>query len=248
MSRRIAWLALPIALAGVLLAVVDGPAAVAGNSRAEAVLARLPFSAAERAKILAGELFTTSSRESTSNRELAITMAFLIHDPPPDLVALFQQASNYTSTKPPTPYGELHGDGSLAELQALRLAPGGDAEARLYAAAKPGDDLNLSSAELAAFAALPEKTTAAGEAGVRKLLLARYQAYRARGLAGIAPYDRGAGKETSPGEWLEKATRASPIVNAEAPEFVTALLDYPKSQPPQASESFFWVNFDIDGR
>src|SRR5262249_21160482 len=92
MSRRIPWVALPIALAGALLAVTDGPAAVTGNPRAESVLARLPFSEAERAKILAGELVTTSSRESTSNRELAITMAFLIHDPPPDLVSKSQPA------------------------------------------------------------------------------------------------------------------------------------------------------------
>src|SRR5262249_54900883 len=56
------------------------------------------------------------------------------------------------------------------------------------------------------------------------------------------------GKSSNPGEQLTQATKASPVLAAEAPEVVTALLDYPKSQPAKATEKFFWVNFEVDGR
>jgi hypothetical protein len=216
--------------------------------RAEAVLAQLPFTGGERQKILAGELVTTASKEQTSDRELAITMAFLIKDPPSDLVAMFEKAHLYDIEKNVTAYGELRGDGSLADLQPLRLTPDADASAKRFADASAGTELNLSSAEIAAFRALPEKTTAAVEAELRKVLLARYQAYHAKGLAGIAPYDRGGGKSSNPAEDLTRATKASPVLAREAPEVVTALLNYPKSQPAKTTERFFWVNFDIDDK
>src|SRR5262247_1939553 len=77
------------------VAVIARPAAVRANPRAEAVLAKLPFSDAERKRILAGELVTTASKEQTSDRELAITMAFLIAKPLSNLSAMFEKAVGY---------------------------------------------------------------------------------------------------------------------------------------------------------
>ena len=145
MSTHIISFAVPATVAATLLAVVAGPMVARANPRAEALLAQLPFSEGERKRILAGELVTTASREKTSDRELAITMAFLISKPPPDLAAMFQKASAYQTDKTATAHGEFRGDGSLADLQALRLAPNGDREARRFAEAKAGDDLNLCS-------------------------------------------------------------------------------------------------------
>jgi hypothetical protein len=238
----------PRAAATAVLLALAAPASAQGNPRAEALLAQLPFSAAEQRRIQAGELVTTASRERTSNRELAITMAFLIRDPPADLASMFEKAYGYDADQTVTAHGELHGDGSLADLQALRLTPNGDAEARRFAEASPGTDLNLSTEEIAAFRALPERTTAAVEAELRRMLLARYQAYRARGLAGIQPYARSRGRSTNPADDLRRATEASPVLAREAPEVVRALLDFPRSQPAKSTESFLWVNFDIDRR
>jgi hypothetical protein len=232
-------------LAAALLGAGAAPPAAQANPRAEALLAQLPFSAAERGRIVAGELVTTGSAEQTSNRELAITMAFLIGDPPADLAARFERANDYAADAAVTAHGELRGEGSLAQLEGLRLAPGGDAEARRFAAASAGSDLNLSSAEIAA---LREPSGAAVEAELRRLLLGRFQAYRAGGLAGIAPYDRGRGRSTQPAEDLRHASQASPLLAREAPELVKALLEFPRAQPAQARQSFFWVNFAIDGR
>lgn len=218
------------------------------SPRAQAVLAELPLTDAERQKILAGDLVTAATAESASDRELAITMAFLIADPPSDLAAKFQAASDYAIDKSVTAYGELHGDGSIADLKALHLAPASVAETRHFVDAEPGLDLNLSSSEIAAFSALPEGDTAAVETELRTRLLARYRAYRADGLAGIAPYARGNDKQSKPGDELLKATKASHVFAKEAPDLFAALRDYPKSQPTRATQKFFWVNFDIDGR
>ena len=124
-STLIRRTAVPFAVACSVLAICTTPVHAA-NQRAENVLASLPFSANERKQILAGELVATSGREKTSDRELAITMAFLIRKPPPDLVAMFQKAAGYNSDKTVRGYGEMRADGGLADLQALRLQPNGD--------------------------------------------------------------------------------------------------------------------------
>ena len=80
--------------AAVLIAAALALPALA-NPRAETVLAALPFNANEQRRILAGELVTTASAERTSDRELAITMAFLVAAPPTDLAARFERASAY---------------------------------------------------------------------------------------------------------------------------------------------------------
>ncbi len=142
--------AVPIAAALMAVFMVAVPAPVHANPRAATLLAQFPFSDGERKRIMAGELVTTASREKTSDRELAITMAFLISKSPADLVERFGKASDYGTDKSATAHGELRGAGSLADLQRLRLEPNGDAEARRFADAKAGDELNLSSTEITA--------------------------------------------------------------------------------------------------
>jgi hypothetical protein len=218
------------------------------SPRAQALLSALPFTATERQKILDGGLVTTASPDSASNRELAITMAFLIADPPADLVAKFRTAADYTRDETVTAYGAIR-DGTVADFAGVTLKPAGVAEARRFVDVQPGLDLNLSMAEIAAFSALGDDASVdAVETELRKRLLARYQAYREHGLAGVAPYARADGKESKPGDELAKAATTSHVLAQEAPEVVRALLDYPRTQPANAKQSFFWVNFAIDGR
>jgi hypothetical protein len=73
------------------------------------------------------------------------------------------------------------------------------------------------------------------------MLLARYQAYRASGLAGIAPYDRGDGRTADPAGDLRKASQATPLLQKDLPAFQKVLLDYPKATLPGMQESFFWL-------
>jgi hypothetical protein len=135
-------------------------------------------------------------------------------------------------------FGELSGEGSLADFAKLTLT--GD-EAKALASAKAGDALNLSASEIAAFKALAGGPAPAVQEQLRRMLLARYQAYRASGLAGIAPYDRGSGRTSDPAADLRKASQATKGLQKYMPAFQKVLLDYPKATLPGMQEKFFWL-------
>ena len=111
-------------------------------------------------------------------------------------------------------------------------------EARTLSAAKAGDALNLSAGEVAAFTGAPGGPDAILEA-LRKMPLARYQAYRTSGLAGIAPYDRGGGRTTDHAADLRRASEASAGLKKYLPASQAVLLGYPKATAAQMRESFF---------
>jgi hypothetical protein len=150
------------------------------------------ISAADKDRILAGELVTFTP-ESTNERELAVGMTFLVKADPGTLVKDY--FSKVSLLNPDIMgYGQITGDGTIEQFAKLTLTPNGDAEAKKFLDAKPGSDLNLSKEEIAAFTALTDAgktSTADVEAQIRTMLLARYQAYKTKGLAGIPPYARG---------------------------------------------------------
>src|SRR5258705_958443 len=74
---------------------------------------------------------------------------------------------------------------------------------------------------------------------LHKMLLARYQAYRTSGLAGIATYDRGGGRFSNLAADLRKVSEAA---------FHAVLLGYPIVTVPQVQENFFWLKSIIQGK
>ena len=113
--------------------------------------------------------------------------------------------------------------------------------------ARPGGDFNLSAAELASFGALGSGASpAAVEQAVRSALLARLQAYQARGLAGIEPYARADGKARSPGEEMRSATNATKQLHAWCHAHA-ALLDIPGAKPPGSEEAYRWSHYLAHG-
>jgi len=88
-------------------------------------------------------------------------------------------------------HGRFSPTGSLADLVGLRIS---DDVAQTFTNAQPGESLNLASSEITAFITLKGGTTQAAQGQLQKMLLTRYQAYRASRLAGFAPYDRGSGR------------------------------------------------------
>ena len=79
------------------------------------------------------------------------------------------------------------------------------------------------------------------------MLLARYQAYRASGLAGIAPYDRGDGRTSEFAADLRKASQAAQALAKYLPGFQKVLLGYPQATMPGMQERFFWFKSLIHG-
>ena len=83
---------------------------------------------------------------------------------------------------------------------------------------------------------------------MRKLLLGRYQAYRAQGLAGIAPYARGKDKQSQPADDLRRATEAATGIKKYAPAVYDALMNYPQGTPAGLTQHFFCIRYAMDGR
>jgi len=87
---------------------------------------------------------------------------------------------------------------------------------------------------------VPSGNPAAVLEALRAMLLGRYQAYRARGLDGIAPYARGGGEADLAAD-LRKASQAARGLEKYLPKFHALLLSYPQGMTPDVQESFSWT-------
>jgi hypothetical protein len=224
---------------------------------AEKVMQELHISDSDKERIRQGKIVDWSASEG-SDRELALGMAFLVKAKPEDLEGIYREALVLKQVSVITAHGRLTGEGSMADLAEVKLQPNGEKEARRYLNVEPGDELNLDVKEMAAFHAL--KSAGKGdevpvkevEALIRQGLLARYQAYRTKGLSGIAPYERGHGKQRNAGDELLLSTKQLTGVAKHLPAFHKFLLNYPqglaKDEAKNLEEFFYWLNIDVFGR
>jgi hypothetical protein len=234
-------------LAATLLTVVQVAAFGADAPTIQELLPDLPFGEADRSAVVAGKVVTAPVDE-TSERELGVAMALLLKAPIKTLAADIRDASKAQATNPDIKaMGEISGAGTTDAFKGLVLAPDGAKEASRYLEAEAGDDFNLSAAEIAAFQAMAGASKAQVEDQLRKNLLARYQSYQAKGLAGIAPYERSDGP-FDPATDLRAATEGSKVVKKRFPDFYKLLLQYPNAKPEGLEESFHWQVYDLDGR
>ena len=87
----------------------------------------------------------------------------------------------------------------------------------------------IGAAEIAVFNGLPGGDQQAVQRELQQMLLRRYQAYRASGLAGIAPYPRGGGSDINLASDLRKATQAAQGLGKCLPKFHALLAGYPQA-------------------
>jgi len=223
---------------------------------ANEVLQELQISDSDRQQIREGKIVTWTATEG-SDRELSIGMAMLVKTSAENLVELFHEATVFKTESAITAYGRIAGDGELADFTGLKLEPNGEKEARRYLEAKPGDDLNLDTKEIAAFRALKSASKDRAvpiqkvEALIREELLARYQAYHTKGLAGTAPYARTSKQHVFARDELSIATKQSKLVAKYLPSVSNVLLNYPATKVKEGEkfeEQFFWMNVKVFGR
>ena len=221
------------------------------------VLQELHLSDSDKQSIRDGKIVDWSASEG-SDRELALGMAFLVKSKPEDLAKMYREATILKMVSVITAHGRLTGEGSMADLAGVALQPNAEKEGRRYLEVEPGDALNLDKKEMAAFRAIksadkdgavPVKEV---EVLIRQGLLARYQAYHAKGLPGIAPYERGNGSQRRAGDELLLSTQELKGVAKHLPAFHNFLLNYPnglaKEEAKNLEEFFYWLNIDVFGR
>ena len=204
---------------------------------ADQVLTDAGLSAGDQQSVTGGQ-FVDVSIGGVSERDLSFATAFLVKTPPDALARQMVSGEFVTADSQVKAFGELSGAGSLADFAKLAVT---DDEATALASAKAGEDLNLSASEIAAFNALASAGPRAVEVQLRRMLLARYQAYRASGLAGISPYDRGRGRSSDPAADLRRASQATQDIHMHLPAFQKVLLGYPQVTLPGMQERFYWL-------
>jgi len=218
---------------------------VAGPARGldpKVVLEKIGFPSDTQNRVLAGE-FVQTSLPTSSERDLSVAISFLIEAPPESVVGQLRANMLMERVDPGTiAYGKLEGAGDIKQFEKLKLT---QEQLKAYAEAKPGSDLNLSADEISALkgAGTDGKEI---ESKVHQLLLARYKAYRAKGLQGIATYAR-EGSQDDPAGDLVRVGRLVRATKVLPKEFYDLLDNYPKDVPPGLDETFYWSQFTAHG-
>jgi hypothetical protein len=217
--------------------------AAAAQPSADEVLSDLGLPADAKRRVLTGE-FVTGDLDAASERDLAVSIAFLVKTSPQDLAQQIMTGDILArSDAQVRAHGTFKGSGSVADLSGLPMAP---SVAQAYSQVQPGSALNLSTGEIAAFDALAGKSPEVVRQRLQEMLLTRFQAYRAGGLTGIPPYDRG-GSTSDPAGDLRKASTAARALQRHMSGFHKVLLGYPEATLSEMQEEFRWASYDIDG-
>ncbi len=230
-----------------VLAFMEGRGTAQTRPRAEDIALQLGVDADALAKIRAGQVFQMA-RPDLTERDLAMGVVFACKPAPEKVVHEFLRGVDLGKDPSIVAFHRISAANAAQDLEALHLSPGGEPEAKKYRSAEDGDTLNLSSAESAAFRALPATASVADtEAQLHKMLLARYEAYHKGGVAALAPYARAHGRKRGLGEGVRVLAQSPPGMQRYASVMQTALRDYPKL-PPGAEEAFYWIVYNHDDR
>jgi hypothetical protein len=220
---------------------------------ADDIMKALPISDSQKQDVLNGEVVRWTTMEA-GERELAVGIIMLMKKKPEKVAQMFRGAEGYKLTDAITALGSISGKGTEADFAKLALNPNGEKEAGRYLDAEPGEDFNLDKKEIAAFQALKAKSKdgsgiqKAVEAQIRKNFLARLQAYQAKGLAGMSPYERGDNEERMSNQEILLSVDANKILAKFYPKFSQVLHNYPSADMTGVEESFYWLNMEIFSR
>jgi hypothetical protein len=245
-----------LGLISVFLAILAAPAGAAEQMSASQVAEALGFNDAAQQKLLAGEIVSVE-REETTDKQLAVSIGMLVKGDPDALAAATLDGQTLADTPAVLGFGAI--DPAAPEAGQAGVAYTADEvhEVRGLLEAQAGDEFNLSAEELASLrevsaryspgqAGDPAAVQAVNEA-YRSILVGRLQAYLARGLAGLAPYERDGGA-SDPAAELRAAAEASRLLQQAAPDLYSGLLDYPEQQPADVQHAFLWVKEVANGR
>jgi hypothetical protein len=211
---------------------------------ADQALTDFGFSAADKQRLLHGE-YVTSKMGAVSDRDLSLVIAFFLKTSPDALSKQVIAGDLMTADHQVKAYGTLSAAGSPADFSALQVD---GEEAEQLALTEAGERMNLSAGEIALAHEHRGDSAQGARARLIEMLLTRYQSYRASGLAGIAPYDRGGGHVSDIAADLTRATQAATELQRCMPALHALLLVYPRRTLPGLQERFFWMKSVIRGK
>lgn len=219
-----------------VLALGGGGRSLASEVTAGAILGDLGFRLGEQVSLEQGQVL---SRDLPRNRdnELAAVAAAIIPVPLPDAGdVLLEHLENRAFTQIQVP--KNHADRTGAEFGDGRLEP--------VVSAAEDLELNLSDGEVEA---MRDEGSNDVVSRYRNILIDRVAAYSDRGLAGIEPYARQHGAQSSPAAELQTAAESAEAFMASYfPKFARALKRFPEPIPEDIEHRFLWTTHEVDGR
>jgi hypothetical protein len=230
-----------------------------GEARAveiDEVLAYLGIDAAAKRAILAGQIHSQRIQEGKEKTELAITVVAVFPSSLKSALDEVRSGEMFRADRNILDFHEITSwPGQPTDFAGIGFGAGEAAEVTRFLGFDGGSELNLSKAEIASFRALRSshgdgsnaKVREAVAAAYRKALMARYRAYREKGLAGIAPYDRG-GREVNPGRTLRLAASASDFFRKQEPALFKAFEQFPEAGSEDAEHRFYWIKQSVQDR
>ena len=251
MPRKLNYAAAIAWLLGICFILLEIPA-FAEFPGAEEVLGVLGMDKDQITELAEGQPIAYALSESRDD-ELAVGVAWYLQVPLDKIVGQLRLDSPDSLDVDVTAHGlltEHAGENSLAPVILSRE------EAQALLDAEPGSEVNLSPHEINSFKTLKKtlKRTSYRPIGdeveqhYRKILFQRFKAYQRGGIYAIAPYAREESLFSKPSLELREAAQASVILARYFPALSKAWLDYPKTLPPGADETFLWVKKNVEGR
>jgi len=251
MPRKLNYANAVARLLGICFILLEIPA-FAEYPGVEEVLGLLGMDKNQIAELAKGQPIAYALSEGRDD-ELAAGVVWYLRVPLDKVVGQFRLNNSESLDVDVTAIGVLTehaGEDSLASV----ILPKEDAETLLDA--EPGSEFNLSPHEIDSFKTLKKtlKRTSYRPIGdevgqhYRKILFQRFSAYQRGGISAIAPYAREDSLFSKPSLELREAAQASAILIRYFPALSKAWLDYPKTLPSGASEAFFWVEKNVEGR
>ena len=200
------------------------------------------------AKIKSGEIVAPPIDDAT-DKELAVKLAMLVKASP-DQLKEFITADNLMGKDPTfAASGQLSPD--APKFDPIKLTPD---EAMDYLSAEPGNDFNFHTDDYAKLKAAKKKVKddkdapAVAAQVLAEILNKRFQAYRQAGIGAVAPYDRGGGKFSEPGDELLNSMLASPVLQNAAPDAFVAFRDFPGGPQDGIVHEFFWSQQKVEDK
>lgn len=244
----------------VFLAIVfSAPAiAVASDDQSpsfDQLITLLELDPSVKEKALSGEIVMVDREDSTS-KELAIGLLAVVRKPYAQVIDAVKGDRLFQFHQHVLKFARIKGVPDASKFQALGYTAADVEEVRALIAVEPGEQFNLSAAEIARFQQLQAEVEGLDDVALidivndalREFLAHRLRRYQEVGLEGIAQYQR-SGRETSaPAEELHSATRAMDDLNLFAPNFHSILRRFPNAGVQEVRHRFYVFKLDIAGR
>ncbi|HEX7216326.1 MAG TPA: hypothetical protein VF578_19105, partial [Methylomirabilota bacterium] len=151
------------------------PLAAHAQPTTDQVLTEVGLSPDDTQRVLQGE-FVSADVGAVSDRDLAFAIAFLVKTSPDNLARKIVAGELVSADDEVKEFGVISPAGTLGDFAKLDIS---NQAAQDLTGAKAGESLNLSASEISAFAILRGGTTYSVQQQLYRMLLARYQSYRA---------------------------------------------------------------------